>query len=547
MRVVALFRVSTEKQENEGASLAAQERRFDELAAAGLWTVVAKFRGQESAAKAASERAVLQQVLGCLREQRVDALWVYEQSRLTRADRLEAALLLRELAERHVSLVLASGEAKDLASIEGEMVFDIQRAVDRAEVRRIRERMMRGRKEKARQGKKTGGAAPLGYRNPPPGDPKRGVLQVVAEEAELVRRIFREIAAGAGLRSLAERLTAEGVPAPRGIRWGKTTIRRMLENRAYLGISANGVWRASADSSTFRLDVTHPEAILVEGAHEAIVSPAMWEAARAQLGGSSNGRPGMLTGFLWINGLRAGIDASRRSSYYRPADRQPGPWIPVETVNQAVWAGFANLFRDGTTVRRLFQAAHRVDLRDACASDLEALDRQKGKLEARLERLVEMRADGEISKADFAERSAAARRSLREVEEANRSARTRLEAATSGQVDRVLAGLRRLVSQNGLALEAKRRALRHLVESVRVEVAESRHRQERGAGGRFASSPGQRWKIQDAFLRLRPYPLLATTDFVCSQHPAPFLVQIIRDGRILEPAELDATLLEEAS
>jgi hypothetical protein len=283
--------------------------------------------------------------------------------------------------------------------------------------------MMRGRKEKARQGKKTGGAAPLGYRNPPPGDPKRGVLQVVAEEAELVRRIFREIAAGAGLRSLAERLTAEGVPAPRGIRWGKTTIRRMLENRAYLGISANGVWRASADSSTFRLDVTHPEAILVEGAHEAIVSPAMWEAARAQLGGSSNGRPGMLTGFLWINGLRAGIDASRRSSYYRPADRQPGPWIPVETVNQAVWAGFANLFRDGTTVRRLFQAAHRVDLRDACASDLEALDRQKGKLEARLERLVEMRADGEISKADFAERSAAARRSLREVEEANRSAR----------------------------------------------------------------------------------------------------------------------------
>jgi hypothetical protein len=34
-------------------------------------------------------------------------------------------LLLRELVERYVFLVLAFGEVKDLALIEGEMVFDI--------------------------------------------------------------------------------------------------------------------------------------------------------------------------------------------------------------------------------------------------------------------------------------------------------------------------------------------------------------------------------------------------------------------------------------
>ena len=69
MRVVSLYRVSTERQENEGASLDAQQRRYRELAKTHKWTTVAEFRGQESAAKAASERLVLQQVLACLREQ----------------------------------------------------------------------------------------------------------------------------------------------------------------------------------------------------------------------------------------------------------------------------------------------------------------------------------------------------------------------------------------------------------------------------------------------------------------------------------------------
>ena len=63
MRVVALFRVSTEKQANEGASLDSQQREYRELAARNGWITVEEFRGCESATQAASERRVLQQVL----------------------------------------------------------------------------------------------------------------------------------------------------------------------------------------------------------------------------------------------------------------------------------------------------------------------------------------------------------------------------------------------------------------------------------------------------------------------------------------------------
>jgi hypothetical protein len=94
--------VSTQAQENEGASLAAQERRYRELAALSGWVTVAELKGQESATKAAGERLVLQRLLSLLRLEPVDAIWVYEQSRLTRADELEVALLKRELRERQV-------------------------------------------------------------------------------------------------------------------------------------------------------------------------------------------------------------------------------------------------------------------------------------------------------------------------------------------------------------------------------------------------------------------------------------------------------------
>src|SRR5690348_7577463 len=106
MRVVALFRVSTERQETEGASLDAQQRTFRDLALKNGWTTVAEFRGCESATQAATDRRVLQQVLGCIRERPVDAIYVHEQSRLTRGDELEVALLMRELRERRLKIVV---------------------------------------------------------------------------------------------------------------------------------------------------------------------------------------------------------------------------------------------------------------------------------------------------------------------------------------------------------------------------------------------------------------------------------------------------------
>jgi DNA invertase Pin-like site-specific DNA recombinase len=511
MKIAALYRVSTEKQENEGASLDAQQRRCRELAKASGWTLAFEFRGQESAAKAATERDVLQRLLTAIREGEVDAVWVVEQSRLTRADRLEVALLQREMVERGVRLIVGS-DVRDLATIDGEMVFSIQSAVDRAEHRRIRERSMRGRREKARQGRKTGGRAPYGYRNPPPGDPDRGRLQPHPEEAVTVRRIVRDLAAGVPIRELARRLTAEGIPAPRGGSWSKSTLRRILENPVYTGTQVCGAWRVDSETGAVNLDLDHPEAIVVEGAHPALITRDELAAVRTQIRGTSNGRPRLLTGLLYLNGTRAWVDGGHGASFYTQARGESGgPWIKVDALDQIVWHGFRRMLTAPESVRSLFGAAKGADRAQAVAREMEALERQQAAVTARRERLVDLLADGMISREQYRSRSDAAERSLREMARRKRDLRAEAEATSAGAYDRAFEALRALLDEALLSEQDRRRALAALVGSVIVEARKVERRQLRQANGRFGEAARPAWEIRDVLLRVDPTPHAGAT------------------------------------
>ena len=83
------------------------------------------------------------------------------------------------------------------------------------------------------------GGLPYGYA-PVLGEP--GQMVIVKEQAEIVRRIFREYAAGDSARTICMRLNAERIPSPRGGVWGVSTINGhretangILHNRVYTG------------------------------------------------------------------------------------------------------------------------------------------------------------------------------------------------------------------------------------------------------------------------------------------------------------------------
>uniref|UniRef100_UPI00273DAF2F recombinase family protein n=1 Tax=Oceaniradius stylonematis TaxID=2184161 RepID=UPI00273DAF2F len=100
-------------------------------------------------------------------------------------------------------------------------------------------KVRRGMDGVVRDGRHAGGKA-YGYA-PVPGQP--GELEIVREEAETVRRIFKEYAAGRTPREIAHDLNADQVPPPRGKHWTASTINGnktrhhgILLNELYAGV-----------------------------------------------------------------------------------------------------------------------------------------------------------------------------------------------------------------------------------------------------------------------------------------------------------------------
>src|SRR5262245_50022094 len=80
------------------------------------------------------------------------------------------------------------------------------------------------------------GITPYGYRYicKKPGE-KGGSYVVYELEAQVVRRIFSWVLEGQSARSLVSKLNAEGIPASRGGKWGRSSVLRLLRNEWYIG------------------------------------------------------------------------------------------------------------------------------------------------------------------------------------------------------------------------------------------------------------------------------------------------------------------------
>lgn len=503
MKVVALFRVSTEKQATEGASLDAQEREYRQLAAAHGWTTVREFRGHESATKASADRMVLQQVLRFIADNPVDAVYVHEQSRLTRGDEFEVAFLMRELRERKIK-ILVHGTLRDPSDIDDGFMIGIQSLVDRAESARIKERMGRGKKQRAMQGRKNCGPAPYGYRNPHPGEPNRGVLQIVEEEAVVIRRIFDAAIQGKGVQAIATELNNLGIPAARGGQWVKTAIERVLVNPAYKGASAANVWKRQGKSRVFKLDMQSADAIIIEDAHAPIVSREVWDAVQNRPKRVTTKVPRLLTGLLYVDGKPYGGDSSRHGSFYRsPRGERGCPWFHTQAADDAVWHAFVSLATGAEFVESLLKAAENRKEQEMAAHEVEFLTDRIARLKRRYDRLIEMRAGDEITKETFLEKSRADESELARLEDELKVQRAKAAVVDVSHGARIAKAVQTLIAgRTRLTGDQKRSILRSVVRRVDVDAAPTGALQARVEGGRLAKGSFPRWRVDRVTLRL---------------------------------------------
>lgn len=107
-----------------------------------------------------------------------------------------------------------------------------------------------------------------------PGDPL---------EVKTVRRVFDMFDAGIGLWSITNTLNKEGVPSPRGGKWGKSAVRYLLLNEAYTGVRIYNKrdyrsWR----HGTHMVMKSKDEWVRCEEAHEPLISKEQFERVKGR-------------------------------------------------------------------------------------------------------------------------------------------------------------------------------------------------------------------------------------------------------------------------
>jgi DNA invertase Pin-like site-specific DNA recombinase len=177
------------------------------------------------------DRPALNRLRKAVEDGRVDIVFSYDPDRLSR--NLSDLLLLESEFTRYGAKLEFITQEMD-TSPEGKMFFAIRGAVAQYEREKIRERSLRGMREKARQGKVLGGScAPFGYTF----DKEKSTLVEDPENAAIIRMIFRDYTReNLSIMALASRLNSFNLPTPGGgKKWRSSTLGRMLRNETYAG------------------------------------------------------------------------------------------------------------------------------------------------------------------------------------------------------------------------------------------------------------------------------------------------------------------------
>lgn len=244
--VAAYVRVSTDGQVGEDKfGLEVQEQTIKEYCEKHNMTIVNWFRDEgESGAK---ERPGFDEIIyGDVSNPPYEAVVVAKSDRVARDINIYYYYKMM-LSKKNIELISVAEDFGQFG-VFADMLEAFTLCVAKMERENINKRTSSGRKTKASKGGYSGGRPPYGY------NPVSGMLVINAEEAEVVREIFRLKRNGSTYQQVCDVLNAAGKTNRSGSKFSISTVQTILGNEnVYKGMYkyGNGEW--------------------VKGAHEAIL------------------------------------------------------------------------------------------------------------------------------------------------------------------------------------------------------------------------------------------------------------------------------------
>ena len=235
MKVALYARYSSQHQRD--ASIEDQLRICRQRAEREGWTIVDSYTDR-AISGASLLRPGIQELMQDAQRGRFQMIVAEAMDRLSR-DQEDIAGLFKRMSFAGVKLfTLSEGEV-------GQLHIGLKGTMNAMFLKDLADKTRRGQRGRI-EGGKSGGGLCYGYdfirAIGADGQPVTGERQINTVEAEVVRRIFGEYAAGKSSRTIACKLNADGIAGPQGRAWDPSTIHGnvargngVLNNELYVG------------------------------------------------------------------------------------------------------------------------------------------------------------------------------------------------------------------------------------------------------------------------------------------------------------------------
>lgn len=290
-RIAIYCRVSTEGQEEDGTSLQSQLEACRNYCEARCYEVGYEF--SEAWSGLSLERPKLTGIRELVRTDAIDIVVVYSLDRFSR-DPVHGVILMQEL-EKHGVKLEAATETVDNSEV-GKLVFYIKGYAAKLDAERRRDATGRGKQAVLKSGKLPQGTGIGIYGYQWIKEYKKRIP--IEREAKVVRRMFEMVVEGYSCFKIARILNEEGITTKSGRKWEAPTVKRMVTNPAYMGITYFGkTWGKNREKKPQESWYVLPDVT------PAIISKEVFKRAQDALAKSKEMRPGKakheypLTGF----------------------------------------------------------------------------------------------------------------------------------------------------------------------------------------------------------------------------------------------------------
>lgn len=442
-KIMAIYtRVSTIEQAESGYSIDEQERLLLEYCNKNDIEVYKCYSDRGISGKDIKHRPALKELLQDVEEGKVTDVICWKINRLSR--KLSDVLKIVDIFEKNNVTFKSYSEPFATDTPAGKMQFQMMALIGEFERGTIAQNVKMGCVARAREGK-WGGNKVLGYDIVPmenSQNKKRNETRLVINEleAEVVRFIFNEYAAGKGYKSITTNLNKLGYKTKKGNNFSVGSIKDILINPVYIGKIR---YNLRQNWSEKRRKNINANPIVVDGLHDAIIDIKLWDKVQAILQ-SKKGKPSRiydgeypLTGVLKCPKCGAGMVIMRTTNKLADGSKKRiayyacGAWknkgtavcnsntIRVDKANEYVFNKISELLTNEKMIKAIVANVNkeRANKINPAKKEVEKIDKELEKLDKKKKKIFEAYEDEIITKEEFLTRKEELNNRVKSLEE----------------------------------------------------------------------------------------------------------------------------------